>query len=234
MSKPEYENPIDLFSVFSGKRAIKEFIEYMFNKNHAMCKVLEKENNGVIYPIVYEENISMIQIDYMVFVYYIGSFFAEKSGNKFDVNRIIYDFGLSSETVKKVEYVKNRSMLMYMFEIYFGMFNNFNYKRMASKVEPYSRKIIKKNDVDVEFKSVSFNKRDMKKYVDFEIFLDVGSKYFKDIESEQVVFGSGNVSKYWMNSEGKKKLYLMIKDEDFEEAIDDDFVKNRILFNFEN
>jgi len=98
----KYEEPIDLFSAFRDKKSIKEFIEFMFNSSFEMSKMLESESEEVIFPIFFEESISMIQIDYVYFVYVLGRFYASKSGHERDVNKILYDYGLAGSMLKKI------------------------------------------------------------------------------------------------------------------------------------
>ena len=134
MSELKYENPVDVFKVFSGDLAIKEFVEFMFNENYEMCKVLESECENVIYPMIYEENISSLQIDYSYFVYLVGKFFASKSGNKFDLNKILGDFALTSSNISSMENKRNIKLLVDFFESYIGLFNCGNYKTTLSNI----------------------------------------------------------------------------------------------------
>ncbi|MEA3387139.1 MAG: hypothetical protein U9Q66_01830, partial [Patescibacteria group bacterium] len=121
-------------------------------------------------------------------------------------------FGLFTGLVSATTYKQNRTLFIFFLEYINGIVDNKNYFRPLNFFEVFTPRIIKKDGVFFETKSVLFRDIGLKKYIDFVGFLEEYDHLIQQDDFEEECFGWAKCKAFWSEKKNQnisKRNYLL-------------------------
>jgi len=209
-TKPKYSSYISLAIILDTTDKVQDMLDFMFNELFSkVAEITASDDETLILPIAYNEQIDIIHLDYNVFM----EIFASWASSKFDdydntvEKRILLDFKIAN---KKTEYSAPTFLFVFILEVTYKVtkMNSF-YMRKAGKFNFtfYYPTILEAlaDGAMIEISALGFSRNGLEKYIDSEMLTTIIIMLLK--HNRVIAIGKKKIIEEWTKSKQKRKLY---------------------------
>jgi len=225
-----FEYTVDILQLFRNKESIQEIVKYIFVELLDLSTKIEEGGDKIPYPILFHDRKLSIQIDYQLLIHYIAKFAQSKANNDIEVYiKIMHNFALLPKNTKSIIHKNNRYILITYLEKNLMIINNSNYNIELQYFNCFVPKIIKHNDNYFTYRGVFFNKNMLSKYIKYDSIMDKYAKYIRQLNVEEIAFGTYQVNKTWAKINPMKPDYAYFTTDDIFSAMNNEQLYEHLI-----